>query len=170
MIIIALPIGAIFVVCCAMQVNRWTLLGQWSTSPRCAARALIYFLLKTVRLLYVWTRPYTNPKCFSNNAINQIVIFHASVNPAIINREKGCWVMTYWQETRPSYKMWDVCQQTVSQNQEAERQARGSEGVDLSSWWAGVVGCQVWLCWVQVYARDRVDYGYNWRFEIMYYE
>ena len=29
----------------AMQVNRWTLWGQWSTSPRCAARAFIYFLL-----------------------------------------------------------------------------------------------------------------------------
>ena len=38
----------------------------------------VRFLLKTVRL-------YTNLKRFSNNGLNQIVIFHASVNPAYVS-------------------------------------------------------------------------------------
>ena len=50
--------------CCAMQVNRLTLRGQWSTSPRCAARALIYFLLKTVRLYCTCEPDLYKPEAF----------------------------------------------------------------------------------------------------------
>ena len=81
MIIIALPIGAIFVVQCRSidelyEVNRLRHHGA-----RCV-RALIYFLLKTVRLYCTCEPDLYKPKRFSNNGLNQIDIFHASVNPA----------------------------------------------------------------------------------------
>ena len=51
---------------------------------------------------------------------------------------KGWWVMTYWQETRPSYKMRDVCQQTVSQSLEAERDRLGVRlGLTSPAWRLG---------------------------------
>ena len=47
---------------------------------------------------------YTNPKRFSNNGLNQIVIFHASVNPAL-DRPRDRLLMRRVTKQRDSSKM-----------------------------------------------------------------
>ena len=82
MIIIALPIGAIFVVQCRSIDELYEVNGLRHHGARRVrlSTSSLKQLGCTVRVNPTY-RP-TNPKCFSNNGLNQIVIFPASVNPA----------------------------------------------------------------------------------------
>ena len=80
MIIIALPIGAIFVVQCRSIDELYEVNGLRHHGAR-----RVRLSTSTLKQLGCTVRvnpTYTNPKSFSNNGLNQIVIFHASVNPA----------------------------------------------------------------------------------------
>ena len=82
MIIIALPIGAIFVVQCRSIDELYEVNGLRHHGVRRVrlSTSSLKQLGWTVRV----NLTYTNLKRFSNNGLNQIVIFHASVNPAIV--------------------------------------------------------------------------------------
>ena len=77
MIIIALPIGAIFVVQCRSIDELYEVNGLRHHGAR-----RVRLSTSSLKQLGCTVRDLYNPKRFSNNGLNQIVIFHASVNPA----------------------------------------------------------------------------------------
>ena len=79
MIIIALPIGAIFIVQGRSIDELYEVNGLCHHGAR---RVRLSTSLKQLGCTVRVNPTYTNPKRFSNNGLHQIVIFHASVNPA----------------------------------------------------------------------------------------